>query len=223
VTRRGRAASFAALAAICAGGSAAIASSYRDDVEGQLGSLRPVVSVVDTLPSGRRIAREDARAALEVREIPERFAPIDAIASPADAVGRRPAAPIPAGSYLLVSQLRAPGGGEGGKGGERPSELAGDLRPVEIEVAGAEALASSVPPGGLRVDVVVAREPTATSSGAVDVAATGVRLLALDQAESTDPASSASVWVATLAVTRAQALKLIEAENFAREVRLIPR
>jgi Flp pilus assembly protein CpaB len=220
VTRRARAASFAALATVCAAGSAAVASSYRDGVEGQLGPLRPVVSVAKALPAGRPIAKDQARQALELREIPERFAPVDALASPADAVGRRPAAPLPAGSYLLASQFRAPGA----RPGEVPAAgLGGDLRAVEIEVAGADALAAGGAASGARVDVVVAREPTATRPGGVEVAAAGVRLLALDQAESTDPASSAPVWIATLAVTRSEALELIAAENFAREVRLIPR
>lgn len=220
MSRRARAATFAALAVICAAGSAAIASSYREDVEGQLGPLRPVVSVVETLPAGTRVGRQEVRSALEVREIPERFAPIDAIASPADVIGRRPAAPIPAGSYLLASQLRTP---SVHGGAERSDELGGDLRPVEIEVAGAEALAGAGQVAGTRVDVVVATEPTATAPGEVEVATEDVRLLALDQAESSDPASSAPVWSATLAVTRSEALKLIEAENFAREVRLVPR
>ena len=37
--------------------------------------------------------------------MPESFVPPDALTSPAQALGRRPAGPIPAGGYLVGSQF----------------------------------------------------------------------------------------------------------------------
>jgi len=57
----------------------------------------------------------------------------------------------------------------------------------------------------------------------VTVAARSVRLLAIAPADPADEtAAGTDGWSATLALTRPQALDLIEAENFAREIRLIP-
>ncbi len=57
----------------------------------------------------------------------------------------------------------------------------------------------------------------------VRVAAEGVRLIGLEPASPEDgTATGGDSWNATLALERRQALRLIEAENFAREIRLIP-
>ena len=91
-----------------------------------------------------------------------------------------------------------------------------------MTVSGAGALASA---GRTRttVDVVVAGEPVTGGRARVRVAARGVRLLAIAPAAPEEAtATGGDGWSATLALTRAQALELIEAENFAREIRLIP-
>jgi hypothetical protein len=49
-----------------------------------------------------------------------------------------------------------------------------------------------------------------------------VRLLALREQRPVAPGPSGG-WAATLALTRRQALELIEAESFARAIRLLPR
>ncbi len=63
-------------------------------------------------------------------------------------------------------------------------------------------------------------------SGRTYVAAEGVELLALGQSGDPGagdglPGPGPGAWTATLALTRPQALRLIQAENFARQVRLI--
>ncbi|MFN8161499.1 MAG: hypothetical protein U0R52_10720 [Solirubrobacterales bacterium] len=65
------------------------------------------------------------------------------------------------------------------------------------------------------MDVVVTSEPTGPGPGRTYVAAPAVALLGL----SPGPGGAA----ATLALTRGQALRLIAAENFARQVTLLPR
>ncbi len=70
--------------------------------------------------------------------------------------------------------------------------------------------------------MVVAGEPVTGGRARVRVAAEGVRLIALEPADPEEAAVGGDSWSATLALSREQALELIEAENFAREVRLIP-
>ncbi len=219
MSRRARAVAFAALAVACAVGSAAIASGYRDSFDDQLGVLRAVVVVSDSLPAGKVIDRKGSQRSLELREVPARFLPPDVLGDPSQAVGRKPIASVPAGSYLLASQLRAPPSSPG----RSAPRLGDDLQPVEITVTAAGALATLGAAGPARVDVVVAGEPVTGGRARVRVAAEGVRLLSIVRAspEST-PTEGIDGWTATLALTRRQALDLIEAENFAREIRLIP-
>ena len=222
--RRVRAIAFACAALVCAGLAAAMTGTYREDIQSELGPLRPVVVATARIPAGRTIAPKDVDALLEVRRIPERFAPARALALPEQAAGRAPATAIPGGSYVLATQLREPAGR---RHRDRPARLGPGRKPVEISVTGAEALAAGDgDPIGARVDVIVTTEPgPAGGHGRTYVAAKGVRLLALSQSgggESSDySATGAASWTATLALTRDQALHLIQAENFARGVRLI--
>jgi Flp pilus assembly protein CpaB len=225
VSRRGRAIAFGLAAVACAGLAAATASSYRSGVTAQLGPLRAVLVARRTLRPQRPLTPKVLRAAVEVRRVPGRFVPPGAVASPAAALGQAPAAAIPAGSYILAAQLRPPGARRRSRS---PDDLPGNRRPVEIAVTGAAALAAAGrDPVGSRVDVIVTTEPRSGSgAGRTYVAAPGVRLVGLrrsaaDASSGSDPLSPAAEWVATLALTRAQALKLIEASSYAREIRLI--
>ena len=221
--RRGRAIAFAVAAALCAGLAASAAGGGRSDLAAELGELRAVVVARHPLPPGRPLGRIDAARALEVRRVPVRFLPPGALATPAQAVGRAPAVPIPAGGYVLGSQLEAPGA-------ERAAHrrLDAGRRPIEIAVMAAGTLASR-PRRGRRVDVVVTTEPGAGGgAGRTYVAAEAVQLLDLRSTGEHDApdvvaAGPADRWIATLALARGEALRLIQAESFARAVRLIPR
>ncbi len=218
MSRRTRAGLFLLLAIACAGLAAALANGYGSSVARAFGPLRPVVVAVRALPAGKQIGPSQLSGSLRVRRVPARFVPQDAIAEPEQALGRAPAAVLPVGSYLLSAQLRTPAP----RRRRRPS-LADGRRAVEITVSGAEALLGAGGSArGTRVDVVVTSEPRGPGPGRTYVAAAGVRLLALtrQQAEGPGPAGG---WSATLALTRQQALALIEAESFARGVRLLPR
>ncbi len=213
--RRGRALAFLAAAATCAALAAMLAGSYRQRVEAGYGPLRPVVVAPAELPAGRPIGPAQARR-LEVRRVPARFVPAGALVRPTDALGQAPAVPIPQGSYLLASQLALP----------RPSRrsrpaVGRGRRPVQIAVSGAAALlVGRASPEGGSVDVVVAEQRGLGGRGRTYVAAAAVPLLALDGPGG--PGSDGS-WQATLALTRAQALRLIDAEGTARQIRLLPR
>ena len=215
MSRRTRALAFLLAAIACAALAAAVAGRYRAGVAAQYGGLRPVLVAVADLPVAGAIGPAEAKRALAVRRVPARFVPPGALRRPAQALGRAPAAPLPAGSYVLDAQLVVPRA-------ERPRAVPGagrGRRPVQIQVAGAEALTlGGSSPEGSRVDVVVSEQSGLGRRGRTYVAASGVRVLALS-----GPPGPGEGWSATLALTRSQALELIGAEGGAREIRLLPR
>jgi Flp pilus assembly protein CpaB len=225
MSRRARAVAFGCAALACAGLAAAAAGGYRSDIQSELGPLRSVIVATARIPAHRVIPAKHVDELLETRRVPARFAPPGALSVPEQAAGSAPAVAIPAGSYVLGFQLREPRAGRR-RSAER-ARIAPGRKPVEITVTGAEALAASGrDPVGARVDVVVTTEAGPVGgSGRTYVAATDVRLLALSQAGDSAGAdyapSDGDEWTATLALTKAQALRLIQAENFARGVRLI--
>jgi pilus assembly protein CpaB len=219
MSRRARAATFMLMAIGCATLAAAVANGYGSSVANSFGPLRPVVVATRDLPADRPIDPAAISRALQVRQVPSRFVPPDALSVPQQSLGQEPAATVPAGSYLLAAQLRAPESGRRATG----SQLARGRSPVEIAVTGAEALlVSGGSPEGASVDIIVTAEPGGPGPGRTYVAAAGVRLLALREQGPSGPGPSAG-WSATLALTRREALRLIQAESFARQVRLLPR
>ncbi len=216
MSRRARAAVFLAGAVLAAGLAAAIADGYGSSISRGYGPLRPVVVVSRGLRPGGPLGPQDIAAALEVRRVPVRFAPPDALGSPREALGLAPVTAVPAGSYLLAAQLRPPRRRERGV-----PALAGRRRPVEISVSGAEALlAAGASPRGTKVNVVVTSEPTGAGPGRTYVAAAGVPLLALGPGADGPGPGGASA--ATLGLTKREALRLIAAESFARKLTLLP-
>lgn len=214
MSRRSRAFAFLTAALICAVLAATVAGRYRSRLEARYGPLRSVVVATTELAAGKPIGSDRPGAGLAVRRVPASFVPPGALSRPGDALGRAPAAPIPAGSYLLGAQLviphakepHAPGVGTG-------------LRPLQIAVAGAEALTvGGAAPEGRGVDVVVSRQAGLGRAARAYIAATAVKLLAL-----ATPAGPGEPWNATLAVTEQQALSLIAAQSAGREIRLLPR
>jgi len=215
MSRRTRAIAFAVGALVAAIAAGAIADGYGDSVARGYGALRPVVVAAAQLPAGAVLVPTVAEKDLEVRRVPARFVPAGALRDPAEALGLAPAAAIPSGAYLLAAQLRPPRTGAPGP------RLAADRRPVQISVSGAEALAvAGASPVGSRVDVVITTEPRDGGAGRTYVAAAGVPLLGLGPSPEGDATGIAE---ATLGLTRAQALRLIAAESFARQVTVMPR
>jgi Flp pilus assembly protein CpaB len=215
MSRRVRAFGFLLAALFAATAAAAIANGYGDSVVSGYGDLRPVLIASSGLRAGKPIDPKIAGEDLDVRRVPIRFIPPGALAAPAEAVGLVPAASIPAGSYLLAAQLHPP----------RPAgptaALGSGRRPVEIAVSGAGALeALGASPLGSKVDVTVTSEPSGSGDGHTYVAAPAVPLLGLGPGADGVEGETAT---ATLGLTRSQALRLIDAESFARRITLLPR
>lgn len=213
MSRRGRAVGFLLAALVAAVAAAAVADGYGERVVAGYGELRPVLIASADLRAGEEIGPRVATGKLEVRRVPVRFAPPGALATPAQALGLAPSVPVPAGSYLLASQLRSPRDASGG------AVLGSGRRPVEIVVSGAGALSAlGVQPVGSRVDVVVTTEPESSGNGRTYVAASAIPLLGLGPGGE----GGAGEATATLGLTRGQALQLIAAQSFARRVTVIP-
>jgi Flp pilus assembly protein CpaB len=222
VTSRGRAVGFAAAAALCAGLAASATGARPADLEAQFGVLQPVLVASTPLPAGAKLSARTLDRAVETRRVPESFVPPGAVADPRALEGRRAAVAIAPGGYIVASMLRS-------ATDPAPADprLERSERPVEIAVEGAAALDRAAGAGTRTVDVVVTAEAgPGGAPGRTYVAASGVRLLALEpagQGSAADPlpASPVDAQVATLALSRGQALRLIEAESFARSIRLI--
>lgn len=215
MSRRARALGFLLAAVLAAVAAATIANGYGASVVRGYGELRPVLVASADLRAGKPIDPAIAAEDLEVRRVPVRFVPAGVLAAPPEAVGLVPAASIPAGSYLLAAQLHPPG--DSGSSAALPE----GRRPVEIAVSGAGALqALGGPPVGAKVDVAVTTEASGSGVGRTYVAAPAVPLLGLGPGGEGVEGETAT---AALALTRSQALRLIQAESFARRITLIPR
>src|SRR4051794_9747804 len=214
MSRRARALAFLLAALIAAAAAAAIADGYGDSVVRGYGELRPVLVASSKLPAGKPIDPAVAAEKLEVRRVPVRFAPPGALAAPAETVGLVPAASIPAGSYLLAAQLRAP------HVSGPAATLGHGRRPVEIAVSGAGALAAmGASPVGSSVDVVTTTDPGGSGGGRTYVAARAAPLLGVGRGGEGVEGETATP---PLGLPRKQPLRLIAAESFARRITLIP-
>ena len=213
--RRRRAALLLALAVAAGGIAASRVQGRAAQVERQVGPLVPVLVAHTEIGAGKRVRP----AMLAVRQVPQRFAPPDALAAPEQAVGRRVGAPVAAGGYVTAAAFAAPGGDDT----SAVAPLARGQRAIEVAVAGGEALEGA--PAGTRVDVLVTTE-SRSGSGRTYLALQDVELLGVRPAsgeESRDGAAARATALASLRVTLRQAVYLTSAQSFAREVRLLAR
>ena len=218
MSRRGRAVAFLLLAlaaaAIAAGDRRRVRVAHRPRLRrAAAGRGRPAPAFP---PAGR--SAPSGRLGLEVRRVPARFVPPGALSAPDEALGlvpRRPSPPAPTCSPRSCARRggRAPA----------PAGLGGGRRPVEIAVSGAGALlAAGAGAGG-------ARGSTSSSPPSRTAAAPVAPMWRLPACRcsgwgrAADGPGPGGVSEATLGLTRDQALRLIAAESFARQVTLLPR
>lgn len=204
--------------ALASGGLAA--SQVHDRERRAAEELGPSVAVLVAardLAAGSRIGRD----ALAVRRVPARFAPPDALVSPAGLLGAPVSVRVPAGSYLGAALFE---GGE--ETGSQDATGRGE-RVVTIGVAGGGALAGLAPG---RVDVLVSTDAGA-AGGRTTMALAGADLLRVggdtgggypDADAPADPTTGPTT-LATLRVSVRAAIYLTAADNFAREIRLLAR
>ncbi len=222
--RRRRAVFLLAMALACGGLAASEVGGRVAEVESRTG--RPVAVLVaarDIEPGARLEARD-----LALRDVPSRFAPPDAVRSATEVRGARVEGGLRRGAYVTAAAL-----GAGGRSGAGGAALRRGERAVQVAVAGGDPLTQAGGPGS-RVDVLVSTEPR-DGAGRTFLALEDVELLALGGSEATAArpaddgpgegtgAAATASTTATLRVTQRQAVYMSAAQNFAREVRLLPR
>jgi pilus assembly protein CpaB len=217
--RRRRGAVLVALAVACGGLAASRVQDRERQLDARIGPLVPVVVARSDLRSGTALRVER----LEVRRVPARFAPPDALASPDEAAGAPLAVPLAAGAYVTTAALAR--GREGGEPGG-PVPRSGE-RALDVAVATGADLAGAAP--GARVDVLITTEASEGRGRSYlaleDVELLGVRPAAEGVAANGSSAGAAARAgaVATLRVTVREAVLLTAAQSFAREIRLLVR
>jgi len=175
----------------------------------RLGPAVPVLVATRDLPAGARVTGD----AIGRRLVPARFVPPDALRSTEAVLGARTSAPMVRGGYLTAAVFA-------GDAARQGSALRRGERAVTVDVAADAGLAEAVP--GARVDVLVSTE-TGPAGGRTTMALAGAELLRVEEGgRSPDPPDGPTV-LATLRVSLRQAIYLTAADNFAREIRLLPR
>jgi len=209
VSRRRRAVALGALAVALGGLAVRDVADREARLRGRLGPLVPVVVARAELAAGTRV-REGL---LAVRHVPERFAPVDALADPRELDGLRLAARVAAGGDLPAAALA----NDADRTAVAP--IVPGVRVVDVVAVGS---ADQLRPGA-RVDVLVTRDGRDGAPGRTTIAIAGAPLVAVAPAAADAEAPGSPRVVASLRVTLRQAVDLTAAQSFARELRLLAR
>jgi len=212
VSRRRRALVLGGLALVLGGLAAFNVAGREAALERRVGGLVDVVVAHAPIRAGQRVPAH----ALAIRRVPERFAPRGTIGDPQQFIGQRARVPIAAGTDLspaMVGDEARPAGPPVGRG----------ERVVQVVALAAPQLVLA----GSRVDVLVTPEPRADRSGEALLALEDVEVIAATGLSSDDaPAGKGAPGprvAAALRVTLRQAVYLAAVQDFARELRLLPR
>ena len=218
IGRRRRGVALAVIAIGCGVLAAAGVNDTVEEVESRTGDPVAVVVATEEVPAGTPLGRRRIARALTLREVPERYAPRDALSSPGQAIGLEAAVAVPAGAYVTAPMLEDPR--------VEPARIAPVRRGerlVEVAVSGGgELVAGGVP---ARVDVLVTTEGR-SGRGRTFVALEDVEAVFARPARPSDGADADGTpadTVATLRVDARAAVFLTAAQNFARELRLLAR
>jgi pilus assembly protein CpaB len=214
---RRRAAAMLGAAAVCAGLAVSAVDRYAGEVEAQIGPLVPVVVATRDIARGRMVTPRVASTLLAERLIPQRFAPPGGLRARADAVGLEVAAGLAAGDYVGGSHLRAVRTRAGAR-----ARWSGDARIVEVAVAGTRTIAGVLRSGSV-VDVLITTERGRSAPGTF-LALQRVPVVAFEPGTGGSLGEDGSAdGRVTLRATLRQAVLLTAADNFAREIRVVPR
>jgi pilus assembly protein CpaB len=213
VTRRRRALLLGGLALVLGGLAASNVAGREAALSRRVGGLVDVVVAREAIAEGSPIRRR----ALALRRVPERFAPLSAIRSPDVLVGLK--ATVDIAKHMDVTATMV---GDGRPRSAGPALGKGE-RIAEVVALGSPELITS----GSRVDVLVTPEPRPTERGETVLALEDVEVLeaapvADEDVRRSEGAPGQRVAVALL-VTLRQAVYLAAAQDFARELRLLPR
>ncbi len=140
--------------------------------------------------------------------MPERYAPQDAVDRPERLVGLRPRTAIPSGHDVSAGSVDATDDG-GLRPGERIAEIAAVADPALVRP-------------GVRIDLLVTRD-RATGRGSTRLALEDAEVLRVAAPPEDAGDGGGRRLLVALRVTIRQAVYLTAAQNFARELRVLPR
>jgi pilus assembly protein CpaB len=205
VNRRRRAALLIGLALVLGALAAADVARRERALARTVGPSVPVVVARKSLPVGRPVRVED----LAVRHVPGRYAPAERIAVPGEVAGLRPRVAVPAGGDVVLPLLDT-GGGPRLRPGERIADIVaiGDRRLVQP---------------GTRVDLLVTRDDDGGGSGSTKLALEDAEVLTAADAPADGAEGTGGRIAIALRVSVKQAVYLAAAQNFASELRVLPR
>jgi pilus assembly protein CpaB len=213
VSHRRRALLLGGLALVLGGLAASNVASREAALSRRVGGLVDVVVAGKPIAAGAPIRR----SALAVRQVPRRFAPAARIGSPRMLEGLKAAVAIAPDTDLTAAMV-----GDGRPAAAGPAIGKGE-RIAEVVALGSPDLITR----GSRVDVLVTTEPEPSGSGRAILALEDVEVLdagpvAAEQARGGGDAPGERV-AASLIVKLREAVYLAAAQDFARELRLLPR
>lgn len=204
MSRRRRAALLLGLALVLGALAAGDVGRRERALQAGLGPSVPVVVTRSALDPGRAVKASD----LTVRQVPRRYAPADRVGAAGEVVGLRPRLAVPPGADVSVPML------DDGAGPDlRPGE-----RIADIVAIGDREL---VRPGG-RIDLLVTRKPD-DADGSTQLALEDAEVLTTGDAPSEGGDGEGGRISVALRVTVKQAVYLAAAQNFASELRVLPR
>jgi pilus assembly protein CpaB len=184
-------------------------TAYVSDVRSQVGPPVGVLVLSEAIPAFSPVAETSTT----LREIPERWAPAHALRDPVQLVGTVAATDLPAGAMLQEGMLIP-----------EPSIEPGQ-REVAILVDAETGVAGKIQPGSI-VDVFATYELREGTARCAVVLVPGVRVVDVGRPatrqtlnETGVPTQEQSVAV-TMTLTPTDALKVVQAESYATEVRL---
>jgi pilus assembly protein CpaB len=204
IGRRRRAALLLGLAIVLGALAAGDVGRRERALAAGLGPTVPVVVAKRDLAPDRAVKAGD----VTVRHVPERYAPADRIAAPREAVGVRPRVAVSAGVDLSVPMLDSGGG---------PQLRAGE-RIADIVAIGDQELVRP----GTRIDLLVTRDDQ-QGPGSTRLALENAEVLTVGDAPSSGEDGGGGRISIALRVTVKQAVYLAAAQNFASELRVLPR
>lgn len=204
MSRRRRAALLLGLALVLGALAAGDVGRRERALEAGLGPSVPVVVTRAALEPGRPVRASD----LALRRVPRRYAPADRVGAVREVVGLRPRLTVPPGADVSVPMLDD-GAGPDLQPGERIADIVaiGDRELVR--------------PGG-RVDLLVTREADG-AEGSTRLALEDAEVLTTGAAPSEGGDGEGGRISVALRVSVKQAVYLAAAQNFASELRVLPR
>ena len=208
------------LAGVAAALSASLVSRHTGAVNAQLGPLQEVLMTKSDLPSDTVLKPENVDRYLETRLVAKRFAPRRHYSSSEQILGLETQVEIPAGTYVSPGQISE-------AGNENAPRFRNGFRAVELGVVASRSMAGMIEPGS-RIDLLVTVERDG-GAGITYLAYENIAVLAVAREERkegdpADPADGASGrMLVTVQVSARTAIHLVAAENFAKQIRALPR